>query len=163
MRFNLRASGGRELITKSQTAKQIMQQMRRAEFNSRETSKKLSKFFKKRDEMETCELVYVYLRKTILYSAEPREDQTAKTINRFIVDGYGDCKHYATASVGILNACGIPAWFVLVSQDKRNKTPSHAYACAMVRNKVIVIDPCRNSFNSECKHFYKYNIPPKKK
>lgn len=163
MRVRIGAKGRREFITKYQTAKQIMQQMRRAEFNSRAVSKKLAPFFKKTDEMETCEIVYLYLKKTILYEAEPKHDQTAKTINRFIVDGYGDCKHYATASVGILNACGIPAWFVLVSQDKKNKTPNHAYACALVRNKVIVIDPCRKSFNSECRHYFKYNIPPKKK
>lgn len=159
----LRAFGKRELISKYQTAKEIIEQLQRAEYNSRSVSKKLVPFFKKFDQRETCETVWYFLRKRITYNAEPPKDQTAKTINRFIVDGVGDCKHYATASVGILNACGIPAWFVFVSQNKFSKTPTHAYCCAMVNKKVVVIDPCRESFDSECRHYYKYNVAPIRK
>jgi hypothetical protein len=150
-----------KFITRYQKAGDIANQLLRAEYNSRDVSRELVKYFKSPgDDLRTCKKLWIFLRTKLTYIAEPKSDQTAKTINRFIVDGFGDCKHYATTAVGVLNACKIPTWFVLVSQNKNNKTPGHAYACSMVNGEIIVIDPCRSSFNSECRHFYKYNIAP---
>lgn len=168
MRYQLiddikRPSGKKEFITRFQTAGDIMKQLKRAEYNSRATSKKLATFFKSDNALTTCAKVWLFLRKEIYYNAEPNHDQTAKTINRFIVDGYGDCKHFATFAVGVLNACNIPCWFTLVGQDETVRKPNHAYATALVDKKLVVIDPCRKKFNDECKHFYKWNISPIKK
>jgi len=156
-------TGKRELISKYQSATQIIRQLRRAELNSRETSRRLVPFFKSQNKRKTCERVWKFLRVHIEYVREPMEDQTAKTINRFLKDRKGDCKHYATTSVGILTACGIPSWFVLVSQKWYRTSPNHAYCCALVDNKIVVIDPCKKTFDNECKHFYKYNYSPRKK
>ena len=161
--FNIpRPNGKREVITKYQTASDIIKQLRRAELESRNTSKKIAPFFKSKSDFETCKKVWEFLRKHIEYEAEPKHDQTAKTINRFIVDRKGDCKHFATASVGILIANKIPAWFVLVGQQKLNPSPNHAYCCALVNNEIVVIDPCRKKFNSECNFYWKYQYGPKK-
>src|SRR5437867_3697560 len=84
-----------EKITSLQTAEDIRKQLQRAEYNSRSFSRKLATFFKKGSDYETCEFVWQWLVDNIDYDKEPADDQNAKTIERFIVDGYGDCKHYA--------------------------------------------------------------------
>lgn len=153
--------GKRELVKRFQSADDITKQMRRAEYNSRTTSKKLSEYFKADDKMKTCKRVWVFLRQNVQYNREPAHDQTAKTISRYLVDGYGDCKHYATTIVGILNACKIPAWFVLISQ-KKSKVPNHAYAAAYVNGQIVIIDPCKDRFGSEATYTRKFHIPPVK-
>ena len=153
----------RERLAFFQTRKTIVEGILRAEKDSRSFSKKLVPFFKKDDDFETCRFVWLFLCRYFTYKAEDRSDQTVRKISRMIAEAKTmpvDCKHYATASIGILNACGIPAWLCVVWQglDKRK---FHAYASALVNNKVIVIDPCRKSkFNDECSYKRKWNISP---
>lgn len=152
--------GRDEFICQFQNASDITRVIRRAEYESREFAKKLVPFFKKNDDERTCELVWLFLRKYIRYQAEPKEKQTGKTIARFLLDQKGDCKHYSTTSTGILNACGIPAWFVVVRQSDIDRSKFHAYCQALVGSKIVTIDPCRKSFDSECKFVKKYSIHP---
>jgi len=157
-----RPLGNRETVTRHQTATDIIQQMRRAEKNSRGQSLRLAQQYKGKPQKDIARGVYNFLRHEMQYRKEPTSKQTAKEIRRYVADGFGDCKHYATYAVGVLNACRVPAWFVLVSQRKRSKNPTHAYACCMIGEQVYVIDPCRPQFNSECLYEYKYNLPPKR-
>ena len=151
-------------VTFFQNAAEIVRELKRAELNSRATSKKLAAKFKENDPYKTAAKVWYFLVNQIKYSAEPSSNQTAKEIKRFIADGYGDCKHFATFSVGVLNAAGIPAWFTFVGQDPNKKKPNHAYCTALINGKPVVIDPCRRKkFNSECKYYYKWDIQPTKK
>lgn len=152
--------GKSQFIIQFQTAKDILKQLRRAELESRPVSKKLAKAFTEPNKKRICNKVWYFLKKEISYEAEPKSNQTAKTINRFIKEKKGDCKHYATFAVGVLNACGIPAWFTLVGQEKGKKAPNHAYCTAMVDNELIIIDPCRKQFNDECRYYYKWNKYP---
>lgn len=154
-------TGKNEFITHNQTARQIFFQMRRAEKNSREQSMRIARQFKGKSQRDTAKGIYNFLRHGMLYKKEPKNRQSGKEIRRYISDGYGDCKHYATFAVGVLNACRIPAWFVMVSQKPGDRSPNHAYACCMIGEQVYVIDPCRPRFNNECTHFYKYNLPPR--
>lgn len=152
--------GKKQFVTQFQNAKDIAREIRRCEYESRDFVKKLIPFFKKNDKEKTCELVWKFLREYINYSAEPKEVQTGKTIARFFVDQTGDCKHYATTSVGILNACGIPAWFVVVRQSDSDRTKFHAYCQALVNGRIVTVDPCRKNFDSECRFVKKYSIHP---
>jgi len=152
-----------QFITYFQNANDIAKELRRSEIESRKFAKQVKKFFKKNDDEETCEFVWRFLRVYIRYKAEPPERQTGKTIPRFFVDKTGDCKHYSIASVGILNACGIPAWFSVVRQSETDKTRFHAYCSALIGNKVVIVDPCRTKFDSECYFVKKYNFSPIKK
>ena len=111
-------TGNREKISGHQTATQIFQQMSRAEKNSRGQSMRIAKQFKGKSQLNTAKGVYNFLRNGMIYEKEAKNKQTAKEIRRYIADGYGDCKHYATFAVGVLNACKIPTWFVLVSQHQ---------------------------------------------
>jgi hypothetical protein len=155
--------GKDEFVCAFQNASDITKIIRRSEYESRNFAKKLAPFFKKTDDEKTCELVWKFLREYIDYRAEPKEKQTGMTIARFFLAKRGDCKHYSTSAVGILNACGIPAWFVVVRQSDIDKTKFHAYCQALVRNRIVTVDPCRNKFNSECRFVKKYSIQPIKK
>lgn len=155
-------NGGDQFICSFQSWKDIKKQLRRAEYNSRPFAKRLTKFFQSDDEIKTCQRIWGFLRMYINYEAEPKARQTAKTIPRFFVEQKGDCKHYAVTSVGILTACGIPSWFVIVRQTN-DQTRWHVYAAAMIDNEVVVVDPCRKIFNSECRFVKRYNVPPIKK
>jgi hypothetical protein len=149
-----------EFISNFQNAHEITKVLRRAEFESRDFCKKLISFFKKNSQEKTCELLWRFLREYINYRAEPKEKQTGKTVARFLLDKTGDCKHYATTCVCILNMCGVPAWFVVVRQSDTDRTKFHAYCQALVNNRIVTIDPCRKNFNTECKFVKKYSIHP---
>lgn len=153
----------RQFITRFQTDKDIIAQLRRAEFESRNVSNKISGLFNEPDKVKSAKKIWHFLRTNIKYQAEPKNDQSAKTINRFIVDGIGDCKHYATFAVGVCNALNIPAFFTLVGQDQRVKKPNHAYCTAIINNKRVIIDPCRKNFDDEANYFYRWDYAPIKK
>jgi len=155
--------GKSELISNFQSAEIIIKTLQRAEFDSRSFSKKLKPIFYSKNKLSTCKKVWYVLRKYFEYEAEPKENQTAKTLARYIVSRKGDCKHYSTASVGILLQCGIPAWFTYIRQIPNDKNKGHIYCSALVNGKIVIIDPCRKVFNSEAKYIYKKNIPPIKK
>ncbi len=154
-----RATGRREFITNNQTTAQIINQMKRAEYHSRNSSKRLVPAFKKSEKERTTKVLFNYLQKKLEYKKEKGKRQTAKTISRHLSDGFGDCKHYTTTAVGILNACGIPAWFVLVSQHRWKLNPNHAYAQCIIDGDIVTFDPCR-TYDSECKFFHKYRFLP---
>lgn len=148
-------------ITTYQNADDIIRQLKRAEFESRPTSAKLAKVFNESDKMKVAAKVWHFLRTQIFYYAEPKTNQSAKTISRFISDKTGDCKHFAVFSVGVLNAAGIPAWFTFIGQQKGIKKPNHAYATALIDGKFVTIDACRKKFNSEADYFYKWDVKRK--
>jgi len=155
-------NGKNRIIQTFQNANDIIECLRYAELNSRDTSKILSKYFNETDKYKVAAKVWYFLRTQIRYFAEPPSNQTAKTINRFLYDctyknGTGDCKHFATFATGILNACNIPTTFTFVGQNKYIKKPNHAYATALINGKEVIIDACRTKFNDECEYFYKWN------
>lgn len=151
--------GKDELICHFQTAEDIKRAIRRAEYESRGFAKRLKPFFNSNDKEKVCKRVWTFLRLYINYKAEPKQKQTAMRIPVFFVRKRGDCKHYATTSVGILRACGVPAWFCIVRQGG-DKTKWHAYCNALVNGNVITVDPCRKRFDSECRFVKKYNVSP---
>jgi hypothetical protein len=151
-----------KLIKKDQTTTDIAKLMLSCEFKSRADVKKIIHFFynKNLTVPEICFRVWKYLRENIKYIKEPSDKQTAKTINRIIYDGFGDCKHYSIFAVGILKCLGIPVRFRLVSFERYKKSPSHAYAVAKIKGKEIIIDACIDQFNKESSYSYKFDVSP---
>lgn len=148
------------LITKNQSAKDIAALLLVAERNSRVYVKKLLPFFDAKTEKEVAYKVWYFLRNNINYVKEPPSRQSAKTINRIISDGFGDCKHYSIFAVCILRAFGMDANFRLAGFTYDDKSPTHAYAVVFVGDRKIIIDPCIKRFNEECSYKHVYNIKP---
>lgn len=152
-----------ETLTTFQSAEDIIAALKRAEKESRSASQTLSKFFNESDKKKVAAKVWYFLRNELIYFAEPKDNQTAKTINRMLYDctynnGTVDCKHYSVFAVGVLNACNIPAWFTFAGQNRSVKKPNHAYCSCLIDGKIYTIDACRKHFNSECRYFYKWDI-----
>lgn len=146
-----------------QSANDIINALRIAESDSRNVSKDLAAEFNESDKYKVAAKVWYFLRTQVPYFAEPKDAQTAQTINRFLYDvtyknGSGDCKHFATFAVGVLNACGIETWFTFAGQNKNIKKPNHAYATCLIDGKEVIIDACRKRFNDECEYYYKWNV-----
>lgn len=153
-----------EKLCEFQTSADIARALRRAEYNSRLHSKKLAPFFKTSNDAKTCYRVWNFLRENIIYERESKRKQTAKEINRFLYEGFGDCKHYATFCVGVLNACGIPAFFSLISQKREfPNRPNHIYCVALIDNELIVVDGTKFKFNSEASYIKKWVFARKRK
>jgi hypothetical protein len=152
-----------KLIVKNQTANDISKLLRQAEFNSRSYAKKLSRYFDYGSDRDKCRIIWKFLRQNIEYRKEPATRQTAKEISRLLSDGFGDCKHYSTFVVSMLLALEIPCFFRLVSFRQYDKSPTHAYAVALIDGEIIPIDACIGIWGRESKYKWAYNIPPLKK
>lgn len=157
--------GKDEFICSFQNKDDIKKQLRRAEYDSRSFAKKLRPFFNSTDKNKVCRRVWTFMRIYLEYKAEPKTKQTAKTIPQILTPEKGrkvptgDCKHYSVFSVGTLRACGVPSWFAVVRQTS-DPTKWHIYALAYVNEKIVVVDPCRKVFNTECRYKQKFNVPP---
>lgn len=149
-----------KLIAHNQTTVDIAKLMLKCEAESRKYVGKVSKFFNAESDKEKCKRVWFYLRNHIKYVKEPADRQTAKTINRIIYDGFGDCKHYSIFAVCILKSLGVPVRFRLVSFDNYKKTPTHAYAVAKINGREVIIDACIENFDQESNYNYKFDVSP---
>ena len=69
-------------------------------------SKKIAKYFKGENERDTAKNIFSFLKNEIQYVVEPSENQTTKSISRFLADGKGDCKHFSIFTNTILQSCG---------------------------------------------------------
>jgi hypothetical protein len=58
-------------------------------------AKKIARYFKGVDEIETAKNIFNFLKTEIEYSIEPAEKQTTQSIARFLYNGKGDCKHFS--------------------------------------------------------------------
>jgi len=151
------------LVKKNQTANDIAKLLRIAELDSRKYVGKIIKFFEAKTRVESCKLVWYFLRNNITYNKEPASLQSAKTINRLMADGFGDCKHYSIFSVCILRALKIPCVFRLASFNYYDATPTHAYCVAFINGQEVCIDACIKNFDDECSYKYITDIKPLKK
>jgi len=153
----------REIINQRQTATNIAIQLRRAIEESAPAANAIAAKFKGQSSYTTCFNIYDFLKRNIVYRAEPMSLQTARTIQRMLNDMqnttcYGDCKHYTTFACSILKALGIKTEMYLISQDFYNRDPTHIYCVAFVDGQKIIIDPCVNRFNSEARFRYRYKM-----
>ncbi len=82
--------------------------------------------------------IFYTLKKEFKYIKEPPEKQTSKTLARYIADGYGDCKHYATFTYSILKY-SYPVRLKLVSWNGIN--PQHIFTEFKIQNEWKKIDP----------------------
>ena len=149
-----------QLITKNQKAEDIARLLLYAEKQSRPHVGKILPFFAVKKPKDVCYRLWFFLRRNINYHKEPPTRQTAKTINRIVKDGYGDCKHYATFAVCVLHALGIPCTFRLASFEHGNTNPTHAYCVAYINGEEVYIDPCIKQFDQECAYKHKHDLKP---
>lgn len=151
-----------KLVAYRQNTDDIVDLLLTCERHARKEWPRLRKAFKGANDYETCQNIWYYMKKKIVYQREPEERQTGKTIARILADGFGDCKAFATFALASCRACGIPAVFRLASYDPTDKTPSHIYCVAKANGKIVIIDGCMPSFDQEAPFTFYRNEHPLK-
>jgi hypothetical protein len=149
------------LVSRYQTSGEIAAAILKAIRESKESGEKLAPYFAGNTKKESCNKIYMFLKQVVPYIKESSDQQTAKTINRILKDAEkygGDCKHYATFSACICKALNIPCKLRLISQRFNDTTPNHIYTVAMVNGNEVIIDPVLNTFDTEARYNYKYDI-----
>jgi hypothetical protein len=108
-------------------------------------AKKIAKYFKGVDEVETAKNIFNFLKTEIVYSVEPASKQTTKTISRFLSDGQGDCKHFSLFTNTLLQCCGYrPLYRFAGYSDKKIQ---HVYSYLPKTNTIT--DAVLPSFDTE--------------
>ena len=154
----LRADLRREVIRVPQTANNIAKQLKRAINDSQESARYLAKKFSNNN-ARLAKQVYKFADHYIQYDQESAKRQTAKTVNRILHDGKGDCKHYSILIASILKAKNKPFVLRMISQNFYDKEPTHIYVVAFDNSgNEIIIDPCMFAFNKEARRNYKYDL-----
>lgn len=145
-----------EKIKDFQQAEDITAQLKRAVRESLPAARKIAKRFEAATPERTALNVYSWIRKNFVYNREPAQDQTAKTLNRFLSDGFGDCKHFSTFSAAIFKALNMPVYFRVIDQTGRF---NHIYTVLKYPGKEpIIIDAVFHYFNSEPLYIRKTDI-----
>lgn len=107
---------------------------------------KIKHLFCDKDERTTARNIFDFLKHEITYKVEPAEKQTTKSLQRFVADGFGDCKHFAIFANTILQQCGFdPIYRFAGYRDRRNV--QHVYTYLPKSNTVL--DAVLPSFDTE--------------
>jgi hypothetical protein len=107
---------------------------------------KIKHLFCDKDERTTARNIFDFLKHEIKYKIEPAEKQTTKTIQRFVSDGYGDCKHFALFANTILQQCGFKGVYRFAGYSNR-KDVQHVYS--YLPNTNTILDAVLPSFDTE--------------
>ena len=155
------------LISRFQTAGEIAGAIVKAIKESEPSAEYLKKYFYAPDKITSLKRLFYFTKKAVPYKKEPGTNQTAKTLPRILIDANkqksiggvigGDCKHYAIICGSIGKALKIPMRLRLIAQGI-NPTPNHIYCIAKINGRDIIIDPVLNSFNTEARYNYKYDV-----
>ena len=145
-------NGNNKVVKIRQTSDDIVKYLLIAEKQSRAIYPILRAYFDGDDKIKVLQKIWTYAKQNIIYVREPAEWQTVRTVARIIKDAKhtgGDCKHMATFCVASARACGINAFFRLVSFTASNPAPSHVYAVAVVNKKFVYLDAVINNFDEQ--------------
>ncbi len=113
---------------------------------------KIAEYFWKGNAKDTAKGLFDFLKKNVTYKIEPEEFQSVKTPGVILKQGYGDCKHYALFTTGVVEALQraghpIKAFFRFVS-DKPGKEVHHVFSVVKGGGGTYWVDPVLKNFDS---------------
>lgn len=114
-----------------------------------------AKYFKGKDDKETCHNIWKFLKNNIRYEADG-EYQIVRLPSALLATKVGDCKSFSVFTSAVLTNLGIPNHYVMTSYRK-DPTPSHIY---VVTDSGIICDAVWNQFNAEKTPTYRYKAKP---
>ena len=135
-----------KLINGWQNTDDIVKAIQQQHIENLQAADKIKHLFCDKDERTTARNIFNFLKSEIGYKVEPAEKQTTKSLQRFVADGYGDCKHFAIFANTILHQCGFKGIYRFAGyRDKRNL--QHVYTYLPKSNTVL--DAVLPSFDTE--------------
>jgi hypothetical protein len=114
-----------------------------------------AKYFKGKDDKETCYNIWKFLKTNIRYEADG-EYQIVRLPSALLATKVGDCKSFSVFTSAVLTNLGIPNHYVMTSYRK-DPTPSHIY---VVTDSGIICDAVWTHFNAEKTPTYRYKAKP---
>lgn len=143
-----------KLIAGWQNTNSIIDAMKVQHAINLQDAKKIAKYFQGNTERETAQNIFDFLKTEIKYEVESAENQTTKSMSRFLADGKGDCKHFALFSCTILQSLGYRPLYRFAGY--KGKDIQHVY-CYLPKSNTI-LDAVLVDFDTEKKPTLKKDI-----
>jgi hypothetical protein len=141
-------------IVEDQSTGDIISAITKAHIMYAPEYKKISSFFKGSNPKQTGKKIFDFLKSNVKYVIEPGDKQTVKSPAAILAQGFGDCKHYAGFSGGILQHLGIPFAYRFASYRMLDKQPQHVFVVINPGGSEIWIDPVLNEYNYQKPYTY---------
>ena len=110
--------------------------------------KKIAHLLRGRNDKETIHNIYKFIRLNVAYVKDEQNNDTVKTVNATLYDGFGDCKVMTGLGGALCRELGIPYKIRFTSYDNNNRV-SHVYIVALADGKEVILDPVYWMFNRE--------------
>lgn len=135
-----------KLINGWQNTNDIVKAIQIQHIENLKAANKIKHLFCDKDERTTARNIFDFLKNEIQYNVEPAEKQTTKSLQRFVNDGFGDCKHFSLFAGAILQQCKFkPLYRFAGYRDRQNV--QHVYTYLPKSNTVL--DAVLPSFDTE--------------
>lgn len=141
------------LIQEEQDVYDIMDLLAFAHKKNMASYDKIAPFFWTGDIYSTCEKLYNFCKRNVLYDVESEDMQTVRGPRKILENGAGDCKHYASFINGVLSAidrdglANINCIYRFASYKLFDEIPTHVFAVVKLPGHEIWIDPVLDHFD----------------
>lgn len=135
-----------EVIVDTQYVHDIMEEIVIAQKMFAGYYDRFSSLFYYKKPSQVADALYTFLKQNIDYREETVDSQTSALPTGILTRGYGDCKHYALFSAGVLASlnrlygCGYKWWFYFAGYNG-GKEPYHVFVAVQDGEEEIWIDP----------------------
>jgi hypothetical protein len=150
-----------KVLVKDQNTSDIIKAIVKAHELNKSDYDKICSFFYTGDEIGTAKNIFNYIKKNVRYVIEPDDLQQIKNASAFFATPSSDCKNYALAINGILDACrrkygmDCDLYYRFAAYDG-TRTPQHVFAVMNTDKGEVWIDPVLEYFNEDKQpNFYK--------
>ena len=139
-----------ELVVKEQYVRDIVKEICTAHRLYADFYDKFSDLFYNTDPETVADRLYSFCKNYISYREESKEDQTSALPTGILHRGYGDCKHYALFSAGVIGSlnrlydCCFEAYYYFVGY-RGAEEPYHVFVSIVDSDKEIWLDPTPGS------------------
>lgn len=134
------------LVTKNQEISDIINEMMEAHRTYAPYYDRIAFLFYDPDIDKLCDNLFSFVQKNIRYEEESDKQQTTKLPSGMLLDGKGDCKHYASFIAGVLGAlkragCDLNYCYRFASYRIFDKEPHHVFVVVFDKDEEHWIDP----------------------
>jgi hypothetical protein len=143
-----------KVLIKDQDTKDIIKAIVNAHDQYKCDYDKICSLFYTGNEISTAKNIFNYIKKNVRYIIESDDLQQIKSPSAIFATTSSDCKNYALAINGILDACrrkyGMDCnlYFRFAAYDG-SRTPQHVFAVMVTKDGEIWIDPVLDYFNED--------------
>lgn len=126
---------------------------------------KISEMFWRGNALDTAKYLFDFCKQNVSYKIEPDKLQSVRSPAAIMSMGNGDCKHYASFIVGVLDSLKRKGYKVdpiyrFASYKMYDRVPHHVFAVIKVNGDDVWIDPVLRYFNERKQYFSKTDKRP---